>query len=191
VRIQPNREAMFYRKMYRKELEKMLASQEEKPGRRLFFQPHAKRTMASLRDANPNEECPVTVYFSTTDDLSTVSWQAEIVEWRNKQRLAETECPSIGREIKEVGFNEGLFGIEKGMINLIRIRNLIKLVPSFHVSELIKVSDWTPPSGDPRSSYSHSYVYNRAEYPQMIIKLMELVKAERRAKRWKAATRTG
>ena len=166
---------MFYNGIFRAELEKMLASQEEKPGRRLFFQPHAKRTMARLRDANPNEECPVTVYFSTTDELSTVSWQAEIVEWRNKQRLAETECPSIDSAIKEVGFNpEGLFGIEEGMVNLIRIRNLIKLAPSFHVAELIKTRDGKPLSGNQISS-GPSYVYDRAEYPQMIIKLAELV----------------
>ena len=132
MKIQPNREAMFYNGMFRAELKKMRASQKEKPSRRLFFQPKDRRAMARLRDANPNEECPVTVYFSTTDDLSTVSYQAEIVEWRNKQKLAETEYPSIDREIKEVGFNpEGLFGIEEGMVNLIRIRNLIKLVPLF------------------------------------------------------------
>lgn len=156
-------------------LKKCSHPQEERPGRRLFFQPHARREMVRLRDTNPNEECPVTVYFSTTDDLSTVSYQAEIVEWRNKQNLAETECPSIDREIEEVGFNpEGLFGIEEGMVNLVRIRYLIKLVPSFHVAELIKTSDGKPLSGNQISS-GPSYVYDRAEYPQMIINLIELV----------------
>ena len=60
------------------------------------------------------------------------------------------------------------------MVNLVRIRNLIKLVPSFHVAELSKASDGKPLSGNQISS-GLSFVYDRAEHPQMIIKLMELV----------------
>ncbi|MDE0076017.1 MAG: hypothetical protein OXO50_00770 [Caldilineaceae bacterium] len=60
------------------------------------------------------------------------------------------------------------------MVNLVRIRNLIKLVPFFHVAEMSKTSDGKPLSGN-QISFGPSYVYKRAEHPQMIIKLMELV----------------
>lgn len=150
-------EAIFYNGFFKAELELMLKSQREKPSRRLFFQPYRKDLIKRLRDARPTPENPITIYFSTTDDRPTVSYQAEIVEWRNKQELDKTEWLEVNRAIREVEFNEGLFDIG---INLIQIRNLVRLDDQYRVSELRKISDGQPLS-EKRIWSGISFVYER------------------------------
>ena len=153
-------EAIFYNAMHRSVLDQMLKDQNK--GIALYGQPYHKQAIAKLRDEPPNNESPVIIYFSTGDDRATVSYKAEITGWWNKQELDESLHHRIDSEIKTGRYDYGIYGIEEGMVNLIRIRNLIKLRNCFPVSELTKIKDGQPLSGK-QISAGWSYVHKRKD----------------------------
>lgn len=111
---------------------------------RLFLQPFSRSAIAELRDDPPTSINPVTLYLSTNDDFAKVSWRAEIIDWRDKQKLSAEERQQIDREVRH--FDSGLYGIEEGMVNLLQLRSLVHLDPGFSVIELTKTHDGGPVS---------------------------------------------
>lgn len=151
-------EAILYRAMHSEGLEKMLAAQDK--GLELYGQPNGKEPIPRLRDDPPTPERPITIYFSTGDDRSTVSYVADLVSWRDKRELGNEEKQRVCEEIIKVGFNvEGLFHLDE-MVNLLQFRNLIKLARPFSVGELILVSKGRPHSTNVLWS-GFSYVYEK------------------------------
>lgn len=151
-------EAILYRMFFKKELELMLAGQCK--GLELYAQPNGKGPNKRLREANPTLARPLTIYFSTGDAPSVVSYMADLVAWIDKRELNSGEKKRIGAEIAGVGFNEGLFGIADNMVNLLQFRKLQKLGSPFSVGELIKVDDGKPHSTEVFRA-GISYVYER------------------------------
>ena len=131
--------AIFYRGMYKHQLEQMLITQEQDKSIRLFMQPYSEFPIKELKDDPPSPRNPVHLYLSTNEDFARVSWRAEIIEWKDKQKLSEKEQQQIDREVRH--YDSGLYGIDEGMVNLLHLRNLVNLDAGFSVTELTKTKD--------------------------------------------------
>ncbi len=131
--------AIFYRGMFKHQLELMPSAQEQEKSIRLFMQPHSRLPIKELRDDPPSPMNPVILYLSTNEDFARVSWRAEIIDWRDKQKLSEEERQQVDREVRY--YDSGLFGIEEGMVNLLQIRNLVNFDSGFSVTELTKIEN--------------------------------------------------
>ncbi len=142
-------------------LDAMIVAQEEYQNYNLYMQPNGKGPIADLRDAPPNSKNSVTLYLTTGDDRAKVSYQAEIIGWWDKQELGSEERGRIDREIRRGHFNPGLFGIEEGMVNLLQLRNLVKLDCPFPVTELIKIRGGGRAS--PKKLMGLTYVFERRQ----------------------------
>lgn len=146
--------AIFYRGMYKDQLKRMCKAQDRDKSIRLFMQPYSRSPIVELRDHPPTSIDSVTLYLSTNEDFTKVSWQAEIIDWRDKQKLSEEERQNIDREVRH--YDSDLFGIEEGMVNLLQLRNLVKLEPGFSVIELTKINGGEPVSKD---AFRSGWVY--------------------------------
>ncbi len=146
--------AIFYRGMYKDQLERMANVQERKKSIRLFMQPYSRSPIAELRDDPPNSANPVTLYISTNEDFATVAWRAEIIDWRDKQKLSAEKQQQIDKEVRH--YDSGLYGIEEGMVNLLQLRNLVNLAPGFSVVELTKINGGRPVS---KNAFRSGWVY--------------------------------
>lgn len=160
------KEALYLNGLYKDKLDLMIAAaRRKKEGAIFYIQPHSTRAIANLRDDPPSLRSPMTLYASTSKDLSTVSYRAEIVDWRDKTRLSDEERDRISGEIEKDGYNNpGIFDFDptegKGrMVNLIYIRNLVKLDPPFSVSRLVKTSDERALSTNRTMAGGWSYVF--------------------------------
>lgn len=132
---------LFLNGVYERVLRGILYAKMRKPEDTFYLQPHSTRAMARFR-----QDPPTVLFASTTTHLQLVSYRAEIVGWLNKQRMDRNgqEFRRIDSSIHSDGYDPGIYGIEEGMVNLIFIRNLIQVIPTFSVSRLIKISDGQP-----------------------------------------------
>ncbi|MDE0080032.1 MAG: hypothetical protein OXO50_21115 [Caldilineaceae bacterium] len=131
--------AIFYRGMYKRQLELMLNAQEQNKCIRLFMQPYSKSPIRELKDDPPSPMNPAILYLSTNEDFAMVSWRAEIVGWQDKQKLSKEEQEQIDAEARH--YDSGLYGIDDGMVNLLQLRNVVNLDARFPVTELTKIKD--------------------------------------------------
>ena len=65
---------------------KVIVAQHSDPAVISYLQPYAKSPIRMLRDNLPNEDSPVTMYFSTTDRLADIEYTGDIVGWEDKGR---------------------------------------------------------------------------------------------------------
>ncbi len=154
-------EAFFLNGVYRSVLEGILAAQEKAPDNIFYLQPYSTSPIANFRDDPPIPSRPTVLYASTTEDLPTVSYRAEIIGWKDKTSLDEPERQRIDREIRHWGYDPGIYGEE--MVNLIFIRDLVRLDPPFRVTKLIKISEGKPLSDKRSRSGGWSYVYEKED----------------------------
>lgn len=161
-------EALFLNGVYESVLKGIIRAQKEAgPDEVFYLQPYASQAIAKFREDPPTAHIPTTLYLSTTDNLSTVSYRAQIVGWKDKTGLDESERASIDGEIRRGRYEErghlGLYDYdpqetEKRMVNLLCIQELTKLESPFSVACLIKTSDGKPLSDKRTMSGGWSYV---------------------------------
>ena len=142
-------QALFINGIYRNGLDEILETQSVTPDETLFLQPYSASLIAMLRDNPPTIEDPVTLYASTTDDLTTVSYTAYIVKWEDKTQMDRSRRNAVDETIRSFQPTErGLFDTPpestKPCRNLLSIQRLIKLPSPFTVTNLIKISDDMP-----------------------------------------------
>lgn len=103
------------------------------------------------------------IHASTTEKLAEVSWRADIVGWRDKTLMDPDgeEFKRIDASIRKWKYNPGIFGVEEGLVNLIFIRNVVRLAPPFSVDKLIKIRDGRPLSTNKQMPGGWAYVYRR------------------------------
>ncbi len=139
---------LFINGIFRSVLEEILETQSVNPDHTLFLQPYKGVPIAMLRDNPPSVEDPVKLYASTSDELGSVSYTAEIVGWEDKTKLSQGRRAEVERSLDSLQPNEGgLYNYSssgKSSLNLISIRRLVKLLNPFPVAELIKASDDKP-----------------------------------------------
>ncbi len=148
--------ALFINGIYRSVLEEILETQSEFPDYTLFLQPYSGDTIRMLQEGVPTPEVPVTLYASTTDDLSNISYVAEIVGWEDKTDISPSRRQEVEDVIQmrqpgeKVGLDEpaGLYNASKRAgrpsKNLLHIRRMVKLDAPFSVGQLIKTSNNEP-----------------------------------------------
>jgi hypothetical protein len=160
-------EALFINGVFEEVLDEILAVQEALPEHIMFLQPYSSDTIVHLREDTPSVGSPKRLFLSTTNNLATVQYEAEIVGWDDKCELPKNRqrFNAIARLIWTLQPAEGgLYDASrvegKASANLLHIRRLRKLLKPFQVSELIKTSDGQPISADRTTSGGWSYVHN-------------------------------
>lgn len=156
-------EAIFLNGVYGTVLEDILKIQKELPEHIMFLQPYAKSPIVRLRDEPPSINDSVQLYLSTTDDLPTVAYSAEIVGWDDKTEMSDDKRRVISRLIFTLQPTEdGLYdasGDGSGTsTNLLHVRRMVRLEHGFSVMKLIKTSDQTPVSPNRSTAGGWSYV---------------------------------
>ena len=79
--------ALFINGIYSSVLDEIISTQYRNPEKTLFLQPYGGGAITRLRDNGPSPEFPITLYASTTDNLATVGYKADIVGWENKTTM--------------------------------------------------------------------------------------------------------
>ena len=159
--------ALFINGVFETVLEEVLQIQTVLPEQIMFLQPYAGSVMKKLCDEPPSVESPMQLLVSTTTDLATVRYQAEIVGWEDKRILLETKKQVINRLIAVLQPDEKeLYNAAKSgtgeSVNLLYIRRLQKLDAPFSVAQLRKVSDGEQLSTGRTTAGGWSYVHLKA-----------------------------
>jgi 5-methylcytosine-specific restriction enzyme A len=158
-------EALFINGVYEDVLQEIAKVQSLLPEQILFLQPYAGGAISKLRDDTPSVEAPMWLLLSTTTDLPTVRYVAQVVGWEDKRTLSEGKRDLLNRIIKALQPGEtGLYDASKAeggeSVNLLHVRRLRKLRVPFSVEQLIKVSDGQPVSAG--RTTAGGWVYVRA-----------------------------
>lgn len=94
-------EALFLNGVHESVLRGIIDAQERAgPDEISYLQPYKSQAIAKFREDSPTAHIPTTLYLSTTDNLSTVSYRAQIVGWKDKTSLDESERAGIDGEIR-------------------------------------------------------------------------------------------
>ena len=111
----------------------------------------------------PLVDPPTVLYASTTTALAEVAFRADIVGWRDKTLMDPDgeEFKRIDASIRKWKYNPGIFGDEEGLVNLIFLRNVVRLAPPISVNKLIKIKDDRPLSNNKQMAGGWAYVYRR------------------------------
>lgn len=144
-----SKKALFLNGVYASVLETIVKSQEQGQEKN-FLQPYSQYKIKLLKDNFSHGENPIILYISTTDNLNKISYQAEIIEWHDKQKLSAEELRIFNMHIAqhqpgetEIYLSREYNGKTVPCKNLLRIRNLTE-ISAFPISKLIKVSDGQP-----------------------------------------------
>lgn len=157
-------EGLFLNGVYQDVLRDILKIQSVLPEQILFLQPYSSRAMLKLRDDPPTIESPMRLFLSTTTDLATVRYAAEIVGWDDKRTLSDSKRHVLNRIIyclqpTEGGVYDASRTAEGKSVNLLHVRRVQRLESAFSVERLIKVSDGKPVSPGRTTAGGWVYVY--------------------------------
>lgn len=113
-----------------------------------YLQPYSGAVIKKLRDDSPSVAAPWGLFISITSSLEVASYQAEIVEWRDKSLITADDLLVLNQQLATTQPREGAVRLEgeKGKvgINLIGIIRLNRLNQPTPVSEFTKTSDRLP-----------------------------------------------
>jgi hypothetical protein len=156
-------EALFLNGVYEDVLKEIEAIQAELPYFILFLQPYKAEAIKKLEQSPPTSDKPVTVYMSTTTELATVRYTAEVVGWDDKRKLSDARFNVISRIVwclqpGEGGLYDAASTPGEKSVNLLHIRRLRKVDSPFSVSRLVKTSDGKPYSEHRSTAGGWSYV---------------------------------
>ena len=168
--------AVFVNGIFRSVLEEIAKSQQTHTGEEHYLQPYAPRVFVRLRDLSPTREQPIRLYASTSSDLHTVSFVAEVVDLKDKTAISAPERLELDRRIKARQPEER--GLYEAGVNLLVIRNLQRLERPFSVTELILESQRRPLSGRRTRSGGIAYVLLH-EYDFGQVTVQDIEAAER------------
>ncbi len=159
----PTDAALMLNGLYGDKLDTMIAAQLKAPGETFYVQPHSTSSIVGFLPRGPLVDPPTVMYASTTTNLAVVSYRADIVGWQDKTLMDpdSEEFKRIDASIRRWKYNPGIFGIEEGLVNLIFIRNVVRLDPAFSVDNLIKIRDDRPLSTKRSRAGGWAYVYQR------------------------------
>ena len=154
-------EAIFINGVYLGVLSDIYQVQSLVPEQVLYLQPYSGQRIVELSDNRPSTEVPIRLFLSLTDDLPTVRYTCEIVDWHDKRELTGHKHQIIETVIKAFQPTEdGIYHKvnETECVNLLSVWRMRELSKPFSVSELEKVSDNQPLSTNRQRSGGWSYV---------------------------------
>ena len=157
------RETLLIRGIFQTVLNEILNAISNNPNLTLFLQPYSGFAIRILRDDPPSCISSVRLFLSTSDDVNTVSYTADIVGWEDKTQLTCSRRKELLAILHKFQPDEGgLYNHSKDpnnpSLNLVHIQNLTKLDHPFGVENLIKVSDNKPYSRNQQSPGGWSHV---------------------------------
>lgn len=134
--------ALYMNGNHEENLQRIADVQAADPEQILFIQPHSNSRIAYLRDNPPTEDDPVTMYSSISTDMNMVHFTGEVVGWDDKTTISPQKRAAIDEVITTKQAPEP--GVYDLGVNLLHIRRLVRVKPSFDVAKLVKVSDNEP-----------------------------------------------
>lgn len=137
--------ALFINGIYDGVCSQILEAQKEPGARESFLQPYSSRVIKMLKNQPPTPETPVTLYISTTGELSKICYVAEIIRWEDKRYLSEERRQEVIQQLQrwpgEVKLVTGDWREGEKPVNLLTIRALRQTETLHSTSLLRKVSD--------------------------------------------------
>ena len=166
--------ALFINGVYRGVLEEILTEMAKKPERSFlveilsvlikerertyFLQVFGGTPIVELRQDPPSMTLPLPLYMSTTDDLKSVSYKAQIVGWEDKRQLSEARRREVTDALDLYQQKErGLYNLaddEGQRVNLISIRGLERIAEPFSIDKLIEKSGGKPLFHQPQLTWA-------------------------------------
>jgi hypothetical protein len=161
-------EAIFLNGVWEGVLQDILNIQQHLPEHIMYLQPHKGKRIVLLAQNPPSTDDPVRLLMSVTDNLSNISYVAEIVGWDDKRELSGPKLTVLNRLIYAFQWTEGgvypyVRNPKKPCVNLLHIRRLQKLQHTFSVAELHNVKDEQPLSTGRTQSGGWTYVQNPSD----------------------------
>ena len=155
--------ALFINGVFRDVLEEILEALAREPDRIYYLQPHSGSPIGGLQKDPPSESLRVPLYMSTSDDLKSVGYKAEIVGWEDKRHLGEVRRKELTDALDRYQPDEGGLvnkASDGGVsVNLISILEFERLAEPFGVDKLIKKSDGRPLSTNRSRPGGYAYVW--------------------------------
>ena len=158
-------EAIFINGVYRGVIEEILYVQRQLPEHIMFLQPHSAERIVHLADNPPSVEDRVRLFLSTTEELSTIRYTAEIIGWDNKTKLPGPRANVVSRLICTLQPDEGgLYHVGGGeqaqSTNLLHVWRMTELRMPFSVAKLVLTSTGEHHSPNRTTAGGWSYVRN-------------------------------
>ena len=119
------------------------------PEQILYLQRFSGQRIVELSDNRPSTDSPVKLFLSLTDDLPTVRYTCEIVDWNDKRELSGRKREIIDTVVRAFQpTEEGVYPIARGIecVNLLSVWRMRELSKPFSVAELQKAVDDMPVS---------------------------------------------
>jgi hypothetical protein len=156
-------EAIVINGVYEGVMEEILQVQAHLPEHVMYMQPFSSQAIVHLRNDPPTPEDPVRLYLTTTTDLPTVKYVAEIIGWDDKTKLDDGKRNALSRLICtlqpcETGLYDATTVEGKESINLLHVRRMRKLRKPFPVSQLVVANTGEPMSTGRTTSGGWTYV---------------------------------
>lgn len=171
--------ALYLNGVFETVLDEIMQAQINKPGKTFYLQPYRKDYITKLKENPPTPDSPISLFISITNDLSNISYIAEIVGWEDKQNIDPVRFQVLNDEITKHQKKEERIYLEldngKKCANLISIRNLKKLNDKIKLSNLILISSGKPHKTRTTSG-GYSYVY---DFPILLEKGVEKAKVDK------------
>ena len=132
--------ALYINGIYDSCLREIIVAQKNNPDLICYLQPYSSSTIVKLENDQPSLKSPITIYFSVSDDLSTVRYTGNIIGWEDKQKLSSARRSFLDKHMNEFQPEEnGIYLEHSGKLcrNLISVRNVSKLEFPISVSNFI------------------------------------------------------
>jgi predicted HNH restriction endonuclease len=160
--------AFFENGVYESVLEEIIEAQKQNKNIICYIQPYSTAKIEFLSRINPSKNNPITFYISTTSNLNSVSYTAEIIGWEDKRVLFAKDADRVEELNKHINMYQAdetnIYKYSdkeetKECANLISIRNLRKLSLQFSVSMLTRVNKDLPLTATRTQAGGWSEVY--------------------------------
>lgn len=136
--------ALYINGVFADTLQEILAAQNAQPELICMLQPYSGAKITMLAKEPPSTEHPTVLYMSTTTELTQVAYCANIVGWKDKRLLDDTELKNLNQRIAKHQPSEKEVYLEvngKTCVNLIFISRLKRLESPVPVTCFVKVGD--------------------------------------------------
>jgi len=142
--------ALFLNGVFEEVLEEILEAQASDENLYHFLQPYSGQVIKLLEKYDFETELAIPFYISTTTNLNSIVYVAEIIGWENKKNIGEQKLSKYNEQIaKSQPIQERVYFYsdkeeKRECINLIFIKSLVKLTNNIPTSILVKTSDELP-----------------------------------------------